>query len=230
MALNKYHLQVLTIEAGAILLAGCIAFMVMWARTLPQSKRAQAFLSDFLMLEVGKSTFSDARTLTERYGGIPWWVGNDSMQCTSERCVFRFVFENKPLSSTRVVPWTGLFATIDVRRGIVVGRYLDYMRYAKRPLSYHVAEVAAPEGVDTSLVAPVKSLMGFKRTNVDGKGTPSVISIGFEPPADPDKKRRAYALDLACLSRILGCGGPSAIFPPTIPYQGAPYQTNTQAW
>ena len=116
--LNNSHVQVLAVEASAILLIGCITFAVMWARTLSQAPRARAFLSDIRKLEVGKSTFEDARMLAQRYGGIPWWVSCDSMRCTSQRCQFRFVFENKPLSSMYIEPHVGFVSGIEVRTGI----------------------------------------------------------------------------------------------------------------
>ena len=54
----------------------------MWARTLSQSTRARAFLSDIVKLKVGKSTFSEAKVVAEKHSGIPWWVTENSMQCT----------------------------------------------------------------------------------------------------------------------------------------------------
>ncbi len=242
--LNKSHVQVLAVEASAILLIACITFAVMWVRTLSQSTRARSFLSDIMKLEVGKSTFEDARMLAQRYGGVPWWVSCDSMRCTYQRCQFRFVFENKPLSSTYLephfgfisgievrtgIPYVGLIGDLDVRNGVVAKRQISYFRYGKRTFAYNVWEMVLPEGNSTEAEA-MRRRIGFKRMNVDQDGIPSAVSIDFEPSISLDQKARAYAISVSCLSKIFGCTGPSDIFPVGIPYRGTPYQTHTETW
>lgn len=227
--LNKYHIQVLIVQGMAILLTGCIAFAVMWIRTLSQSNGAGDFLSDIAKLKVGESTFTDAKIIAEKHGGIPWWVNENSMQCTYQKCVFRFVFENKPLTSTHLVPYTGLVGTLVVEDGVVMERDLDYFRYAKRPFSYQVKELVLTPG-NSPEAQGMRSLMGFSRMNVDAEGIPSAVSIGMSPLVGTEERRRAYSIDVSCLSRIFGCSDPSAIFPLTISYRGMPYQTHTQTW
>jgi hypothetical protein len=229
MVVNKYHVQVLVAEAAAILLAGCITFIVMWARTLSESTRAQAFLADVTKLEVGKSTFEEAKILARKYGGIPWWVSDNSMQCTYERCEFQFIFENKPLTSTHLVPYIGLIGTIFVKNGVVTERQISYFRYAKRPFAYNVRETVLPPG-DTPEARGMRRLIGFRRMKVDRAGIPSAVSIGLSPSSSSEERRRAYTLNISCLSKIFGCSGPSAIFPSAIPYQGPPLQTDTETW
>jgi hypothetical protein len=229
MAINKYYVQVLAVEAAAILLAGSIAFVIMWARTLSESSRAQAFLTDVTKLEVGKSTFEDAKVVARKDGGIPWWVSDNSMQCTYEICAFRFLFENKPLTSTHLVPYVGLIGTVLVEKGVVTERQINYFRYSKRPFAYNVREMVLPEG-DSPQAKGMRRLIGFRRINVDNAGIPSAVSVGLSPSISSDKRTRAYALDVSCLSKLFGCGDPSAFFPHNIPYQGPPLQTDTQTW
>lgn len=229
MRINKYHIQVLVVEVVAAALVCCTIFVIAWARTLSQPSRAQAFLKDFTKLEIGRSTFEQAKSVAEKHGGIPWWVNDTSMQCTSQNCVFRFVFENKPLTSTHLVPYVGLIGSIAVEDGIVVRRYVNYFRYAKRPVAYNVMEALLPPG-NTPEGRGMKRMIGLRRMNVDLKGIPSDVSIGMDPSNSADQRRRAYALDLSCLSRLFGCSNPSAIFPPDIPYRGGPFQTPTDAW
>jgi len=225
MYINKYHVQVLVVEAVAVVLAGLIAFVVLWARTLSQAPRAEAFLREFTRLDVGKSTFEDAKSLAREYGGIPWWVSDNSMQCTYQRCVFRFVFENKPLTSTHLVPYTGLNADLFVKDGTIVGRDIHYFRVSKREFSYYVSESTSPAVTPQGI-----RMTGLARMRVDPKGVPSAVSIRLDPSSSEDQKRRAYLIDSSCLSRVLGCGGPSAIFPAAIPYRGEAVQTETEAW
>lgn len=229
MRINRYHVQVLAAEVGVVVVACVVIFVVAWVRTLSQNARAQAFLHDVTELEIGKSTFNDARSVAQKYGGIPWWVNDSSMQCTYERCAFRFVFENKPLTSTHVVPYVGLVGTLTIKDGIVVNRSISYSRYARRPFAYNVIEAVVPQG-DTLQARGVRAMMGLTRMEVDPEGTPSAVTIGLEPSASYDERRRAYALNLSCLSRILGCGTASAIFPADIPYRGVAAQTRSLTW
>jgi hypothetical protein len=242
--LNKSHVQVLAVEASTILLIGCITFTVMYVRTLSQSTRARAFLSDMMKLEVGKSTFEDARLVAQRYGGIPWWINYDSMQCTYQRCQFRFVFENKPLSSAYIephigfiggievrtgIPYIGLIGDLDIRNGVLAGRNIYYARYSKRSFTYNVRELL-PALDNTPQAEAMKWSIGLKRMNVDQDGIPSAVSIDFGPSTSPGQRVRAYEINVSCLSKIFGCASPSDIFPAGIPYRGTPYQTRTEEW
>lgn len=229
MSINKYHIQVLVLQAITIILAGCIILVVAWARTLSQPSRAQAFLSDVTKLEVGKSTFEEAKSVAQKHGGIPWWVSDGSMRCTWQECVFQFVFQNKPLTSTRVVPWVGLIGTVTVKDGVVTQESISYHRYAKRPFAYDVEEMVlqpaqTPEG------RGMRRMLGLTRMNVDPDGVPSAVLIGLEAPSSSSQKKRAYAVDVSCLSKLFGCGNASSFFPPGIAYQGGPYQTHTESW
>lgn len=229
MTINKYHIQVLVVEAAVVVLSAVVIFVVAWARTLSQPARAQAFLSDFLKLEVGKSSFEEAAVVAQRHKGFPGYLPDGSMWCTVQRCVFSFVFENKPLSSTHLVPWVGLLAEIDVKDGVVVGRYVNYKCYSRYPLSYNVQETILPP-TGTREWEALRRKIGLSRMHVDPAGVATAISIGLEPSSSADQRRRAYALDPSCLSKLFGCGNASAFFPHNIPYQGPPLQTHTETW
>jgi hypothetical protein len=47
MIINKYHIQVLTVEAIALAVLCFVSFVVPWVRTLPESGRAAAFMRKF---------------------------------------------------------------------------------------------------------------------------------------------------------------------------------------
>jgi hypothetical protein len=227
MSINKYHIQVVVVELVLLFFAGAAVFGGAWVQTLPQRARAQSFLRDVSKLEVGKSTFEDAKLVARKDGGIPWWVSDDSMQCTYERCVFRFVFENKPLTSTRLVPYVGLIAMLTIKNGIVVGREISYARNDRSAVfHYEVNEAAFSDGADETR----KHSPGLIRASVDRDGVPSGVWVYLDPSSQADQRQRAYALDVSCLSRIFGCSSPSAIFPRGVPYRDGPVQTHTQEW
>jgi hypothetical protein len=229
MVIKKCHFQVLAVQTVGLVVVCLSVFLIVWVRTLPQAGRARAFLRDFTKLKVGNSTFDEAKSLAEKYNGIPWWVSDGSMRCTYQNCVFRFAFENKPLSSSHLVPWVGLIGAITVKDGLVTEKDVFYHRYAKRPLSYDIREMVVPLN-ETPESQGKKAMLGVTRMNVDSAGIPSAVSVGLEPSSSPDQKRRAYALDTSCLSRWYGCNSVSSFFPSGIPFRAAPFQTHSETW
>jgi hypothetical protein len=122
-----------------------------------------------------------------------------------------------------------LIGAIVVKDGVVVRRYVDYFRYGRRPGAYHVIEALLPPG-DTPEARGMRMMMGLTRMNVDPQGIPSAVSVGIETATSSNQRRRAYAIDVSCLSTLFGCKNPSAIFPKDIPFRGEPFQTHTDAW
>lgn len=228
--MNKCHWQVLCVEAAIVVFAACVVFTVAWTRTLSQPRRAQAFLADFTSLELGKSTMEQAQSLARKHGGIPWFISTDSMQCSYQRCAFHFVFENRPLTTTHLVPYTELVADVSVEQGIVVARELHYARHNKRPLTYDVVEAIPPALGTVDEKSWKRTHSGIMRLNVDLDGIPSTILVGLQPSSPTDQKKRAYSLDLSCLARIFGCNGLTSYVPPGVPFQGGPYQSLIEEW
>ena len=111
----------------------------------------------------------------------------------------------------------------------MVGRYVDYKRYARHPLSYDVRETVLPPA-GTPEWEGLRRKIGLSRMQVDPSGVATVVSIGLEPYSNDDQRRRAYDLNLSCLSKLFGCGRPSGFFPQNIPYKGSPLQTHTENW
>jgi hypothetical protein len=229
MKINKYHLQVLVVEAGLLLLAGLVTFVVLWVRTVQQRHRADAFLQDVLKLEVGKSTLEEALKLAQKFGAMPWYVNSDDMSCTFRRCELRFVFENKPLTSARLVRYVELIGTVSVKNGVVVGREVDYAREAG-PYGQFEYDVIEHLWSEEEHVPRYFVESGLRRLNVDGNGIPSTLRVTIGPTSTADQRKRAYALNLSCLGRLFGCNNPAAMFPPRIPYRGVPGQTHSDSW
>jgi len=204
-----------------------VEFGMLWGLTIRGRNRAQAFLSDVVKLELGKATFAEAQQLALKHGGIP---ANDGLRCSSESCVFRFVFENKPLTSARLVPYTRFSSMVSVKNGLVVERDILYERQPNRsdPFAYSLT--------DNSLSSDNQWWQHFRQTglwrlNVDERGVPRLLQVSLGPSSTADQRKRAYALDLSCLSRLFGCNSPTAVFPPDIPYRATPYyQTRSETW
>jgi hypothetical protein len=229
MIVKNYYFRILAVQMIALVVVSLSVFLIAWVRTLPQSGLARAFLGDFTKLEVGKSTFDEAKSIAEKYHGIPWWVSDGSMRCTYQNCVFRFAFENKPLTSTHLVPWVGLIGFVTVKDGVVTERHIGYHSYGKRSLAYNVSEAVLPAG-DTPQGRGLREMLGVTRMQVDPQGIPSSVSVRLEPSSSPDQKRRAYALDTSCLSRLYGCNRVSVFFPSGIPFRAGPFQTHSETW
>lgn len=223
--INKYHVQVLVVEFGMAILAASVIFVAVWVRTLPQSPRAQAFIADFEQLDVGRSTFEQVDAIAHKHGGVPWWSNDGSMRCTRESCAFEFVFENKPLSSVHLVPWTGLTFYLKIENGVLIEKSLSYHRHAQKPMAYNVSERQS-----TSERRGINGALGLTRMNVNSEGIPYAVSIDLGPTESAEKRKLAYAIDTSCLSKLFNCNSPSAFFPTGIPYRGGPYQTYTEKW
>jgi len=229
MKINKYHFQVLVVEAGLLVLAGLFTFVVLWVRTVQQRHRADAFLQDVLKLEVGKSTLEEALKLAQKFGAMPWYVNSDDMRCTFQRCELHFVFENKPLTSARLVRYVGLIGTVSVKNGVVVGREIDYQgdggQYGQ--FKYRVMEHlwSQEERVPRTWIDS-----GMSRLKVGEDGIPRILLVTVGPTSTPDQRKRAYALDLSCLDKLFDCHNPAAMFPPGIAYRGTFSQTHSNDW
>jgi hypothetical protein len=206
---------------GGLLVACLLALGTLYGLTIPHRSRARAFLHDFVDLKLGESTFADAQRLAQTYGGIPWYVTATDMRCTFERCRLAFQFDNMPLSYVPRVGYTRFLALIHVRNGIVVGREMDYER-AARSSGYFRYEV-----FDSELPLEKGWRYGVWRLNVDPedlRGVPHVLKVNLGPPSTASLRERAYSVNLSCLARFYGCGGPSVLYPPGLSYLGPPYQ------
>jgi hypothetical protein len=219
----------LLVSLVSLIVVCLIAISVLWVLTVRQRTVAEAFLRDAIILVPGKSSFEEAQQLARKYGGIPWYTGSNDMRCTFQRCTFRFLFENKPLTSVRLARYVELIGWIYVRDGTVVGREIEYVRDsgAYSPFQYEVIE--APMWNEDG-TAQRQREVGLWRLKVDGTGMPSIVKVTLDPSSSPAQRKRAYSLDLSCLANLLGCDSPSAMFPHGIPYRGVLSQTHSEAW
>jgi hypothetical protein len=222
--------QKLSALFGSLLILYLLVLSLTWVLTLPERTRAGAFLQDFTKLEPGKSSFADAQQLAKKYGGFPDYVATNDMRCTFQKCVFTFIFENKPLTSSRFARYTELVGSVFIRDGVFIGREITYGRDGgRRPsMEYDVVEAPMFNAADGTVHG--QSPEGLWRLNVNDKGMPYVVRVTLSPSSSEDVRRRAYALDLSCLAGLFGCNSPSALFPHGIEYRGTPYQTHSDTW
>src|SRR2546421_7168057 len=190
-----------------------LAIVVLWGLTILEKSRAEAFLRGFTKLVVDKSPYAEAQSLAHEYGGEPWFVDKEDMRCNFQKCELRFVFENKPLSSFRLVRYVALVGTVSVKNGIVVGRSISYSRDSKDyyQFVYQVMESSTQVEHD---VSSHQETSGLSRLKVDSMGVPSSVWVKLDNSSTSDKRSRAYALNLSCMSKLVDCNSPSSMFPP----------------
>lgn len=157
-----------------LLILSAVGILTLYARTVPHRTRAEAFLLGFVELTPGQSTFAEAQEVARLSGGIPWYVdacGN--MSCTFQNCALAFQFDNMPLSYVPRVGYTRLFAQVNVKNRIVVGREMEYERGAFR---YELFDYASQ--------LPAGWEYGIRRLKVDPldeRGTPHVLKEVLGP-------------------------------------------------
>lgn len=138
------------VTVGSILgglLAVCLVTLgILYWRTAPHRRQAQALLHDLSELKLGTSTLADAERLAKQYGGIPWYVTPTDMRCTFQRCELAFEFDNMPLSYVPGVGYTRFLALVDLKNGIVVGREINYERvgWGGRDFHYVISDSESP--------------------------------------------------------------------------------------
>lgn len=221
--------RLLLVVATAMIL-GLFAVSVLWGLPIRQKTRAGAFLRELTQLELGKSTFADAQRIAQKYGGIPWYtVSLDDMRCTFQECRFAFKFENKPLTSFRLVRYVVVLGFISVKDGLVTGREIDYARDSGGIPQYEFDVIESVLGNQEGRLNYEKP-WGLYRLHLDEKGIPWTVRVRLVPTSSEDQRERAFALDFSCLASLFGCHSPAAMFPTGIPYQGVPSQTYAENW
>jgi len=143
------------------------------------------------------------------------------MSCTAQRCDYRFVLENKPLSSVHLSHYVELVVTVSVRNGLVVRREIDYGREAGLRSQFEYDVIDSSVGRQELISRGLKD-SGLSRLNVDQNGLSSTVRVRLNSQSSADQRNRAYAIDLTCLAWPFSCGSPSKMFPKGIPYQGPP--------
>jgi hypothetical protein len=201
---------------AGLLLTFVVIAAVLLSLSLRQRNNAQAFMRDYVQLKLGTSSFSEAQRLARTYGGIPWYIGQGNMTCTFQRCILAFKVENKSLSGSYLARYTGLFAFVSVRQGVVVSRQLEYEHSSRSGYEFRYLVFDGPDD-------PTENRLPFGTTlQVDSHGVPRTVVVRLGPASSTIERDRAYTLDLACLARLHDCGVPSSYFPHGLLSEGRP--------
>jgi len=186
-------------------------------------RRAERLLHDLRQLQVGKSTFEDARAVIARYGG---GVSRyDRTPCSPAHCTldvglkhYPFFIEHWPRYLSpgmqyrvlRVFPPLGLQdgwggAAVRVDRGIVAG--LSFAVFVRGSggwvLGRNTVEgVAVPKNLQDRMGQRAYYLDWL---NITTEGGGEWIEARLTPQANEEERNRAYDFDFDCLTRWGGC-------------------------
>ncbi|HKN35329.1 MAG TPA: hypothetical protein VJX16_18970 [Terriglobales bacterium] len=160
------------------------------------NKRRDAELLVHRMAELRLSTssFNDARALAEEYGGKP----EKEEDCSAHACAFIFVIDNRPLNYIPGVRAVRLVATLRIKDGYVIEQQINYTIL---DFAYLLIDHLAPHAFEV------------QKLRVDANGMPHLLKVDLGQSATADERRRAYSIELSCLSRLGGCRHASAAFP-----------------
>lgn len=166
--------------------------------------QAEAFLSEFKSLSMGKSSFDEAKRLQATYGGRELTHGVYPSDCSPHECYIYFSFLNSWFARLHLAPPTGFGATLHIHDGVVSSRSVGYGAQAG-DVSF---DLSVDEGTSTG------RNQGFCVVHrADQLGRPYKLMISMSAEAKPVQRELAYSFDLSCLARIGICGQPSMILP-----------------
>jgi hypothetical protein len=187
------------------------------------SRRAERLLHDLNQLQVGKSTFEDARAMIARHGGGV--SPNDHLGCSPAHCTFWVALDHYPLLMKvwgphismdalyrvfQVLPRLGMEdwqagASVTVDEGIVTRLSCSVLaRCSGGGLLGRLIEEfsVTPEYLKDRMRERSYYVHWLNITTVGGgEGIHSVLT----PRANADERARAYDYDLSCLTRVGGC-------------------------
>jgi hypothetical protein len=213
----------------AYLLIGILAITLLVCLVVEVSvrisrRRAEQLLHDLRQLQVGKSTFEDARALIMGFGGgiSPY----DHSGCSPAHCTFEVVLTHYPplvrvwgpsllngettWQVVRVFPPLGLQdwqagATVQVDRGIVT--HVSYGVWVRGSGGFVLGR-----DTDEFLVIPqyLRDRMGQRSyyvswANITTVGGGEGILSTLTPQANAEERNHAYDVDFDCLTMLGGC-------------------------
>jgi hypothetical protein len=203
--------------------ATVLALSVAEVSTRISRRRAERLLHDLRQLQVGKSTFEDARAVILRHGGGV--SPRDHSGCSPGHCTFEVALTHYPLlmeaggrSVTigmvyhlfRVFPPLGLQDWVSQAEVGVVGGFVVHLRYTVFVrgrsgwiLGRDAEEFEAiPEYLRDRTGQRSYYLHWFLITDPGGgRGIESVVT----PMANAEERNRAYDFDFDCLTKVGGC-------------------------
>lgn len=168
-------------------------------------ENAEKFLEELKTLNIETMTFQEVARFAQKHRGF---VPDRAPSCSEQKCDYDFVFENKPLSSLRLAPYTRLGATISVGNSHVsrissglFSRVPD-LPQGQPYLEVYLAEWRRGLGVPT----PSAQASGVSVwPNFDVRHKLWRTGTDLWPQASRSVRDQAYDFNLSCLSRLRGC-------------------------
>jgi hypothetical protein len=185
----------------SLLILACfvVATFVLFVVSGYERRRATSFLHEFERLQIGTSTFAEVQGLANRYGGKT--TGTQlKAPCSTNDCSVAFDFRNPLDNHLQRELQVSLAAGVTVKEGRVTGRQLVYT-------------IMAPASVDSMYILfdrpGPESYKGYAIKQVK----PGVLEVDLGSNASAEIRRRAYAIDLGCLSSMNGCNSLKDVLP-----------------
>jgi hypothetical protein len=187
----------------AIFGGAALLFSILLACALGQAYRARAngdeFLSDVRKLRVGQSTYDNVLRIQTNYKSRSSVEGNG---CDRNLCILDFSFENRWLYHFGLVPGSRFTGSLTVRRGILVKVSLSLLSNPRYDAA--TEETLADPNVSAYEVGGKKFNMGQAY---------SYVWAHITSDASEDQREKAYAFNLACLTKWGGCKDGNELLP-----------------
>jgi hypothetical protein len=183
--------------------AAGLLFLILLACALGQAYRARAmanaFLSDVRELRVGQSTYDDVLRIRTNYKNRS---SVEASECDQNLCTLDFSFDNRWLYHFGLVRGSRFTGSLRVNKGVLVRVRLSLL---SDPRNDAMTE-EVPAAPDLSAYE-----VGGKKLN-SGQGY-SYVWAQITSAASTDERQRAYAFNLACLTKWGGCKDSNELLP-----------------
>jgi hypothetical protein len=183
--------------------AAAFLFSIPLACALEQAYRArergEAFLSNVRRLRVGQSTYDDVVAIETRYKSQSSFYGD---RCDRDLCDVDSLFGNKWLYELGLVPGAMFTGGLRVRRGILTR--ISVSVDSNPRYNATTEEIPADPGV---------SPYEFHGRSYVESETYAFIWVRITTAASEEERQKAYAFNLACLTKLGGCKDANEILP-----------------
>jgi hypothetical protein len=156
--------------------------------------KAEGFLRESGRFTVGKTTYEEAEVVLAPYRHNLSY----SDRCTPQHCLILFVFKNTWFRILHLSPATDFGGTLVFENDILSARitFLEQDHCCTGHITEGIlfSDPADPASPDFSIT--------FEK---DEHGQPQKANVQLTPKATDQQRRRAYDLNLDCLSRFGGC-------------------------
>lgn len=187
----------------SIFAAAVLVFITLLSYAFGQAYRARefgnTFLSDVRKLHVSQSTYADVLRIQTKYRSRSLIEGDG---CNKNLCIIDFSDDNKWLYHFGLVPGARFSAGLTVKQGILVKISLSL--FSNPHYDASTDETVAEPSVSSYQIGGKKLISGRAYSYVWARITTAATS---------DEREKAYAFNLACLTKLGGCKNSNEILP-----------------